>query len=159
MSFVKRELTKEEAQALIKEYKLTCPFPYSYAIENSLNVKVADEKNDVQFMPIRRQLGSVVDGAFIDPFLGGIYALIWGKYKIRVEIYQNIVDDFRKTVLTVVKIVAPSELHGQDSTIIKIIEDSIAVLFDCKDSTQDKKEISYRDVKVEYKDREDVWNL
>lgn len=56
MSFVKKELTKEEARALIEEYKLTCPFPYSYAIENSLNVKVADEKNDVQFMPIRRQL-------------------------------------------------------------------------------------------------------
>lgn len=159
MSFVKKELTKEEAQALIKEYKLTCPFPYSYAIENSLNVKAADERNDVQFMPIRRQLGSVVEGVFIDPFLDGIYALIWGKYKIRVEIYQNVVDDFRKTVLTVVKIVAPSELHGQDSTIIKMIEDSMAVLFDCKDSTQDKKEISFRDVKVEYKDREDVWNL
>lgn len=71
MSFVKKELTKEEAQALIKEYKLTCPFPHSYAIENSLNVKAADERNDVQFMPIRRQLGSVVEGVFIDPFLDG----------------------------------------------------------------------------------------
>ena len=71
MSFVKKELTKEEARALIKEYKLTCHFPYSYAIENSLNVKAADERNDVQFMPIRRQLGSVVEGVFIDPFLDG----------------------------------------------------------------------------------------
>ena len=159
MSFVKKELTKEEARTLIKEYKLTCPFPHSYDIEDSLNAKATDEKNDVQFMPIRRQLGSVVEGVFIDPFLDGIYVLIWGKYKIRVEIYQNVVDDFRKTVLTVVKIVAPSELHGQDSTIIKMIEDSMAALFDCKDSTQDKKEISFRDVKVEYKDREDIWNL
>ena len=58
-----------------------------------------------------------------------------------------------------VKIVAPSELHGQDSTIIKMIEDSMTVLFDCKDSTQDEKKISFRDVKVEYKDREDVWSL
>lgn len=96
---------------------------------------------------------------FIDPFLEGIYALIWGKYKIRVEIYKNIVDGFCKIVLTVSKIVAPYELHGQDSTIIKMIEDSIAALFDCKDSTQDKKEISFRDVKVEYKDKEDIWNL
>ncbi len=158
MSFVKKELTKEEAQALIKEYKLTCPFPHSYDIEDSLNAKAVDEKSDVQFMPIREQLGSVVDGVFIDPFLEGIYALIWGKYKIRVEMYKNIVDDFCKTVLTVVKIVAPSELHGQDSTIIKMIKDSMAVLFDCKDSAQDKKEISFRDVKVEYKDKEDVWN-
>ena len=142
-----------------KEYKLTCPFPHSYAIENSLNAKAVDEKSDVQFMPIREQLGSVVDGVFIDPFLDGIYALILGKYKIRVEIYQNIVDDFRKTVLTVVKIVAPSELHGQDSTIIKMIEDSMAVLFDCKDPTQDKKEISFRGVKVEYRDKEGIWNL
>lgn len=159
MSFVKKELTREEAQELIKEYKLTCPFPHGYAIENNLNAKAVDEKIDIQFMPIREQLGSVVDGVFIDPFLDGIYALIWGKYKIRVEIYQNIVDDFRKTILTVVKIVAPFELHGRDSTIIKMIEDSIAVLFDCEDPTQDKKEISFRDVKVEYKDREDIWNL
>lgn len=158
MSFVKKELTKEEAQALIKEYKLTCPFPHSYDIEDSLNAKAVDEKSDVQFMPIREQLGSVVDGIFIDPFLEGIYALILGKYKIRVEMYKNIVDDFCKTVLTVVKIVAPSELHGQDSTIIKMIKDSMAVLFDYKDSIQDKKEISFRDVKVEYKDKEDVWN-
>ena len=35
----------------------------------------------------------------------------------------------------------------------------MAVLFDCKDSTQDKKETNFRDVKVEYKDREDVWSL
>lgn len=158
MSFVKKELTREEAKALIKEYKLTCPFPHSYDIEDSLNAKAVDEKSDVQFMPIREQLGSVVDGVFIDPFLEGIYILIWGKYKIRVEMYKNIVDDFCKTVLTVVKIVAPSELHGQDSTIIKMIKDSMAVLFDCKDSIQDKKEISFRDVKVEYKDKEDVWN-
>lgn len=116
-----------------------CPLPHSYDIENSLNAKAVDEKSDVQFIPIREQLGSTVDGVFIDPFLEGIYALIWGKYKIRVEIYQNTVDDFRKTVLTVVKIVAPSELHGQDSTIIKMIEDSMAALFDCKDSTQDKR--------------------
>ena len=159
MSVIKKELTKEEARTLIKEYKLTCPFPHSYDIEDSLNAKATDERNDVQFVPIRRQLGSVVEGVFIDPFLDGIYALILGKYKIRVEIYQNVVDDFRKTVLTVVKIVAPSELHGQDSTIIKMIEDSMTVLFDCKDSTQDKKEVSFRDVKVEYKDREDIWNL
>ncbi len=159
MSFVKKELTREEVQELIKEYKLTCPFPHSYDIEDSLNAEAVDEKSDIQFMPIREQLGSVVDGVFIDHFLDGIYALIWGKYKIRVEIYQNIVDDFRKTVLTVVKIVAPSELHGQDSTIIKMIEDSMAVLFDCKDPTQDKKEISFRDIKVEYKNREDIWNL
>ena len=159
MSFVKKELTREEAQELIKEYKLTCPFPHSYDIEDSLNAEAVDEKSDIQFMPIREQLGSVVDGVFIDPFLEGIYALIWGKYKIRVEMYKNIVDDFRKTVLTVSKIVAPSELHGQDSTIIKMIEDSMAVLFDCKDPTQDKKEISFRDIKVEYKNREDIWNL
>ncbi len=164
MSFVKRELTKEEAKRLVDRYRITDPWPYrdDYVI-NNLRWNFHDPNKDALFGLVRSSSANIINGNGMvhDPDgLDGVGALIWQDNVIRVDYYEDLMEARREVLVVATKIITPNNLKGRDEEIIKLLGDAITIFltFDLPPANQNDK-YTFKPTDITFTDREDIWNL
>ena len=143
MSFVKRELTKEEAQTLIDKYHIASPWP-SDVSDTLRGLMKSVHSKDALFGVILIPFGSVINGNGMvhDPEgLDGVGVLIWQDNVIRVDYYEDLMEARREVLIVATKIIVPSRLKGRDEEIIKLLGDAIIayLTFDLPPANQNDK--------------------
>jgi len=164
MSFVKKELTKEEAQALVKRYRITDPWPYrDDCVVNNLSWNFYNSDKDALFGLVRSSSANIINGNGMvhDPDgLDGVGVLIWQDNVIRVDYYEDLMEARREVLVVATKIIAPDKLKGRDEEIIKLLSDAITTFltFDLPPANQNDK-YTFKPTDITFTDREDIWNL
>ena len=164
MSFVKKELTKEEAQALVNRYRITDPWPYrdDYVV-NNLSWNFYNSDKDALFGLVRSSSANIINGNGMvhDPDgLDGVGVLIWQDNVIRVDYYEDLMEARREVLVVATKIIAPDKLKGRDEEIIKLLGDAMVayLTFDLPPANQNDK-YTFKPTDITFTDREDIWNL
>ena len=164
MSFVKRELTKEEAKRLVDRYRITDPWSYrdDYVI-NNLRWNFHDPNKDALFGLVLSPSANVINGNGMvhDPDgLDGVGVLIWQDNVIRIDYYEDLMEERREVLVVATKIIAPSRLKGRDEEIIKLLGDAITTFltFNLPPANQNDK-YTLKPTDITFTDREDIWNL
>ena len=164
MSFVKKELTKEEAQALVNRYRITDPWPYrDDCVVNNLSWNFYNSDKNALFGLVRSSSANVINGNGMvhDPEgLDGVGVLIWQDNVIRVDYYEDLMEARREVLVVATKIIIPSKLKGRDEEIIKLLGDAITTFltFDLPPANQNDK-YTFKPTDITFTDREDIWNL
>ena len=161
MSFVKRELTKEEAKRLVDGYRITDPWPYrdDYVI-NNLRWNFHDPNKDALFGLVRSSSANVINGSGMvhDPEgTDGVGVLIWQDNVIRVDYYEDLMEARREVLVVATKIIAPNNLKGRDEEIVKLLGDAIIayLTFDLPPANQNDK-YTFKPTDITFTDREDI---
>ena len=107
MSFVKKELTKEEAKKLVNRYRITDPWPYrdDYVV-NNLSWNFYNSDKDALFGLVRSSSANVINGNGMvhDPEgLDGVGVLIWQDNVIRVDYYEDLMEARREVLVVATK--------------------------------------------------------
>ena len=164
MSFVKKELTKEEAKKLVNRYRITDPWPYrDDCVVNNLSWNFYNSDKDALFGLVRSSSANIINGNGMvhDPDgLDGVGVLIWQDNVIRVDYYEDLMEARREVLVVATKIIAPSNLKGRDEEIIKLLGDAITtyLTFDLPPANQNDK-YTFKPIDITFTDREDIWNL
>ncbi len=164
MSFVKKELTKEEAKKLVNRYRITDPWPYrDDCVVNNLSWNFYNSDKDALFGLVRSSSANIINGNGMvhDPDgLDGVGVLIWQDNVIRVDYYEDLMEARREVLVVATKIIAPSKLKGRDEEIIKLLGDAITTFltFDLPPANQNDK-YTLKPTDITFTDREDIWNL
>ena len=164
MSFVKKELTKEEAKKLVNRYRITDPWPYrdDYVV-NNLSWNFYNSDKDALFGLVRSSSANIINGNGMvhDPDgLDGVGVLIWQGYATRIDYYEDLMEARREVLVVATKIIAPNNLKGRDEEIIKLLGDAITTFltFDLPPANQNDK-YTFKPTDITFTDREDIWNL
>ena len=164
MSFVKKELTKEEAQALVNRYRITDPWPYrdDYVV-NNLSWNFYNSDKDALFGLVRSSSANIINGNGMvhDPDgMDGVGVLIWQDNVIRVDYYEDLMEARREVLVVATKIIAPDKLKGRNEEIIKLLGDAITTFltFGLPPANQNDK-YTFKPTDITFTDREDIWNL
>ena len=164
MSFVKKELTKEEAKKLVNRYRITDPWPYrDDCVVNNLSWNFYNSDKDALFGLVRSSSANIINGNGMvhDPDgLDGVGVLIWQDNVIRVDYYEDLMEARREVLVVATKIIAPDKLKGRDEEIIKLLSDAIIayLTFDLPPANQNDK-YTLKPTDITFTDREDIWNL
>ena len=164
MSFVKKELTKEEAKKLVNRYRITDPWPYrDDCVVNNLSWNFYNSDKDALFGLVRSSSANIINGNGMvhDPDgLDGVGVLIWQDNVIRVDYYEDLMEARREVLVVATKIIAPNNLKGRDEEIIKLLGDAITtyLTFDLPPANQNDK-YTFKPTDITFTDREDIWNL
>ena len=164
MSFVKKELTKEEAKKLVNRYRITDPWPYrDDCVVNNLSWNFYNSDKDALFGLVRSSSANIINGNGMvhDPDgMDGVGVLIWQDNVIRVDYYEDLMEARREVLVVATKIIAPNNLKGRDEEIIKLLGDAITTFltFDLPPANQNDK-YTFKPTDITFTDREDIWNL
>ena len=164
MSFVKKELTKEEAKKLVNRYRITDPWPYrDDCVVNNLSWNFYNSDKDALFGLVRSSSANIINGNGMvhDPDgLDGVGVLIWQDNVIRIDYYEDLMEARREVLVVATKIITPSNLKGRDEEIIKLLSDAIIayLTFDLPPANQNDK-YTFKPTDITFTDREDIWNL
>ena len=164
MSFVKKELTKEEAKKLVNRYRITDPWPYrDDCVVNNLSWNFYNSDKDALFGLVRSSSANIINGNGMvhDPDgMDGVGVLIWQDNVIRVDYYEDLMEARREVLVVATKIITPSNLKGRDEEIVKLLSDAIItyLTFDLPPANQNDK-YTFKPTDITFTDREDIWNL
>lgn len=127
MGFVSKQISKDEAQSLMKKYKISSPWPGSdeTAVENMASASVYNADADALFATIRENFGAAVEGYRNFDGFDAVGVLMWKDTAIRIDYYKNFTDNYTKVFLVTTWILAPKAIEPYEDEAIGLIEDAL----------------------------------
>ena len=163
MSFVKKELTREEAQALVDKYHIASPWPsdgFDSIIAENLRLCVCDPGKDALFSVTEAGLGVAHNGVRFAEGFDSVGILTWRNNIVRVDFYEDIVGPNKKRYIVATKIIASSNLKQYEHEMMELLCNAIPVWYTVWLSTPNQNNIyTFKSANVKYVNPEDIWNL
>lgn len=162
MSFISKQISKDEAQSLMKKYKISSPWPGrdETAVANMTSASVYNADADALFAAIRANFGAAVEGYRNFDGFDAVGVLIWKDTAIRIDYYKNFTDNYTKVFLVTIWILAPKAIEPYEDEAIGLIEDALLAYHRSKllpaDVTRGTKYM-FEGSKMEFSDEEDIW--
>lgn len=160
MGFVSKQISKDEAQSLMKKYKISIPWPGGdESTEVGLTMCVYDSNRDAFFARARVPFGMAIEGYRNFDGLDGIGVLIWKDTAVRVDYYEDVVNDYKKIYLVATRIVALERMKLYESEIESLLKEALPAI--CKSNlppANKNLEFVFRSIPMEFSDNEeDIW--
>ena len=163
MSFVKKELTKEEAQALVDKYHIASPWPgdgVDDTIVANLRLCVCDPGKDALFSVTEAGIGVAHNGIRFSEGFDSVSVLAWRDNVVRVDFYEDIIGNNEKRYIVATKIIASSNLKQYEHEMMELLCNAIPVWYTVWLSTTNQNNIyTFKSANVNYVNSEDIWNL
>ena len=161
MSFVKKELTKEEAQALVDKYHIASPWPSDdIADTNNLSICVYDPDESALFGIIEAGSNLAYNGVCTFDGNNGVSFLIWKGSVVRIDFYEDVIGTRKMTHIVATKIIAPTALRDYKDRIIELLEIAVP---ECNTAWLPSRNMdnkyTFKPTDITFTDREDIWNL
>ena len=166
MGFIGKEIDRDTAKQLIKQYKLTRPWPSSNNfLESSIIALAYSEEDDAICVPVRSQEGLFVNDHRTSSHAPQINTLVWRGYNIRIDLYETFYGDYfngkiDRTVLVLKRILAPFTLEGEAKRISRMAaEGSLALYRSLLLPGDNQRKSSFRGVDVTFVEEDEIWKL
>ena len=162
MSFVSKQISKDEAQSLMKKYKISSPWPGrdETAVANMASASLYNADADALFATIRANFGAAVEGYRNFDGFDAVGVLIWKNTAIRIDYYKNFTDNYTKVFLVTTWILAPKAIEPYEDEAIGLIEDALLAYHRSKllpaDIARGTKYM-FEGSKMEFSNEDDIW--
>lgn len=162
MSFISKQISKDEARNLMKKYKISSPWPGrdETAVVNMASASVYNADADALFAIIRANFGAAVEGYRNFDGFDGIGVLIWKDTAIRIDYYKNFTDNHTKIFVMTTWILAPRTMEPYEDEAMRLIEDALLTYHNSNlppgDIARGTKYM-FEGSKMEFSDEEDIW--
>ena len=162
MSFISKQISKDEARNLMKKYKISSPWPGrdETAVANMASASVYNADADALFATIRANFGAAVEGYRNFDGFDAVGVLIWKNTAIRIDYYKNFTDNYTKVFLVTTWILTPKAIEPYEDEAIGLIEDALLAYHRSKllpaDIARGTKYI-FEGSKMEFSNEDDIW--
>ncbi|MDO5344108.1 MAG: hypothetical protein Q4F02_04385 [Candidatus Saccharibacteria bacterium] len=134
MGFISKQISKDEAQNLMKKYKISSPWPGrdETAVANMATTLMHDDDTGALFAIVRGGFGVAVDGYRNFDGFDAVGVLIWKDTAVRVNYYENIIDKGKKIFLVATWALAPKIIESYKLEVVKLIKDALLAYHDSR---------------------------
>ena len=162
MSFISKQISKDEAQSLIKKYKISSPWSGNNetAVANIATTLMHDDDAGALFAIIRVGFGAATEGYRNFDGFDAVGVLMWKDTAIRIDYYKNFTDNYTKVFLVTTWILAPRTMEPYEDEAMRLIEDALLAYHRSKllpaDIARGTKYM-FEGSKMEFSNEDDIW--
>lgn len=162
IGFTSKQMSKDEAQNLMKKYKISSPWPGNNetAVVNIATTSVYDDDTGALFATVRGAFGAAIEGYRNFDGFDAVGVLIWKDTAIRIDYYENLIDKGKKIFLVVTWALAPKKMESYRNETIKLIKDALLAYHSLRlpvaDIARGIKHI-IEEFEMEFSGEDDIW--